>query len=130
MYWATVGIEPLLTQQQGKLAVAVNGTRQSITDVQQGKDCLRQCFAEKQALLILDDLWNAADAKVFAALDEGSRLLLTINDGYYLQQLAYYFAGAERESELQALLLNFDWLQRMLTATGVNSRILTIVAGD
>ena len=71
VYWVTVGIEPMLTRQQGRLAEAVSGEKPSITDVQQGKDCLRQCFAGKQALLILDDLWNTADAKAFAALDRG-----------------------------------------------------------
>jgi WD40 repeat protein len=122
VYWVTVGIEPLLTQQQGRLAAAVSGTRQSITDVQQGKDCLRQCFAGKQALLILDDLWNAADAKVFAALDEGSRLLLTTRDREILTVL-----GADEHTlglldEPQALELLAEWSGRTLDDLGENGR--------
>ncbi|PSN12426.1 hypothetical protein C7293_20250 [filamentous cyanobacterium CCT1] len=109
VYWVTVGIEPQLTRQQARLTEAVSGTPQSIADVQQGKDCLRQCFADKQALLILDDLWNAADAKVFAALDAGSRLLLTTRDREILTVL-----GAEEHTlglldEPQALALLADW---------------------
>ena len=108
-YWVTVGIEPLLTRQQSRLAEAVSGEKPSITDVQQGKDCLRQGFAGKQALLILDDLWNAADAKAFAALDEGSRLLLTTRDREILTVL-----GADEHilgllSEPQSLALLADW---------------------
>jgi WD40 repeat protein len=122
VYWVTVGIEPMLTRQQGRLAEAVSGEKPSITDVQQGKDCLRQCFAGKQALLILDDLWNAADAKAFAALDEGSRLLLTTRDREILTVL-----GAEEHTlglldEPQALELLAEWSGRTLDDLGEDGR--------
>jgi hypothetical protein len=35
----------------GRLAEAVSGEKPSITDVQQGKECLRQCFAGKHAMV-------------------------------------------------------------------------------
>jgi WD40 repeat protein len=122
VYWVTVGIEPMLTRQQGRLAEAVSGTKQSITDVQQGKDCLRQCFAGKQAMLILDDLWNAADAKAFAALDGGSRLLLTTRDREILTVL-----GADEHTlgllaEPQALELLAEWSGRTLDDLGEDGR--------
>jgi WD40 repeat protein len=122
VYWVTVGIEPMLTRQQGRLAEAVNGEKPSITDVQQGKECLRQCFAGKQALLILDDLWNAADAKAFTALDEGSRLLLTTRDREILTVL-----GAEEHrlgllAEPQALELLAEWSGRTLDDLGEDGR--------
>jgi WD40 repeat protein len=44
-------------------------------------------------------------------------------DRYLWHHLAYHLKGANRNSELRALLFNFDWLQAKLDATDVNALI-------
>ena len=41
------------------------------------------------------------------------------NDGYFFQQVSYHLREAKRESELQDLLVGFDWLRAKLAATDV-----------
>jgi WD40 repeat protein len=41
------------------------------------------------------------------------------NDGYFFQHLAYHLSQAGKESDLRALLLDFDWMQARLQAADV-----------
>ncbi|MFH7025042.1 MAG: NB-ARC domain-containing protein [Heteroscytonema crispum UTEX LB 1556] len=45
------------------------------------------------------------------------------NDGYIYQQLAYHLIEAGRTTELQQLLLDFQWLQAKLEKTNINALI-------
>ncbi|MEP0884824.1 WD40 repeat domain-containing protein [Microcoleus sp. FACHB-SPT15] len=45
------------------------------------------------------------------------------SDRYLWHHLAYHLSGASKNSELRALLFNFDWLQAKLDATDVNALI-------
>ena len=45
------------------------------------------------------------------------------SDRYLWHHLAYHLSGASRNSELRALLFNFDWLQAKLNATSIYSLI-------
>ena len=114
IYWITVGVEPQLMRQQIQLAEALNGHIHSITDVQQGKEYLRRCFAGKRCLLILDDLWQASDAKAFDALDESGQLLLTTRDREIITVLgaAEHILGLLNEE--QSLTLLAEWSGTML----------------
>ncbi len=45
------------------------------------------------------------------------------NDGYYFQRLPHHLVRADREAELEALLLDFQWLQAKLETAGVAALI-------
>ncbi len=45
------------------------------------------------------------------------------SDRYLWHHLAYHLSGASKNSELRALLFNFDWLQAKLNATNINALI-------
>jgi hypothetical protein len=46
------------------------------------------------------------------------------NDGYFFQHLALHLKEAGREDELQALLMDFDWIRAKLAATDVPSLLV------
>ena len=43
------------------------------------------------------------------------------DDGWLYGRIAYHLTGAERQTELRSLLLDFDWLQAKLGVTGVEA---------
>jgi WD40 repeat protein len=43
------------------------------------------------------------------------------NDGYFFEHLAYHLVGAGQQTQLQALLVDFRWIEAKLTATDINA---------
>src|SRR5262249_26354545 len=79
VFWLTLGRTPDdVTVWQGNLAEALAGHRVDVRTVREGKAKLSELFAARPpSLLILDDVWNIADADPFDAPVAPSRLLIT-----------------------------------------------------
>jgi hypothetical protein len=87
IYWITVGQQPRLESLQAQLAEWC-GERVSVEDVATGTRVLGEHLRGKVCLVVLDDVWQFAHAKVFDVLDGGSRLLVTTRDRSILTALA------------------------------------------
>jgi len=78
VFWLTLGQSPespmLL---QARLAAALGSSAGAPTNVEAGRAILREAFAKRACLLVLDDVWDADDVEPFNELGERSRLLVT-----------------------------------------------------
>jgi ribosomal protein L21 len=109
IFWVTVGIEPLLVSQQSDLAEALSGERLVFTNVNEGKTQLKILWAERASLLILDDVWQVADAEAFNALGFAGRLLITTRDGELITGLGATSYPLDVLNDTQALELLAVW---------------------
>jgi hypothetical protein len=107
--WVTFGQTPQILTWQSYLASALGDKQEAFTEVGLAKARLRELFAEKACLLILDDIWRLDDATAFDVLGERCQMLITTRDGVIVTGLGgeeYQLAVLE---EQQALELLADW---------------------
>jgi len=95
VFWLTLGRTPDdVVVWQGKLAQALAGRPVEIRTAREGKTTLGELFAARPpSLLILDDVWNIADADPFDAPAAPSRLLITTRN----QEVAQGLGATVRE---------------------------------
>lgn len=86
LFWLTVGQRPDALGIQGQLLAWI-GERGTFTTLADTRDALRRTLETKQALVVLDDVWNVRDAKAFDVLGPRSRMLVTTRDGSMLSAL-------------------------------------------
>src|ERR1022692_268353 len=81
IFWFTIGKESRLTFDQR--IEAVPGLRQLLGAYSGDQACIsqyRNAFRDKAALIVLDDVWHAADIEPFRTESPRSRLLVTTRD--------------------------------------------------
>src|SRR6185295_2025338 len=95
VFWLTLGRTPDdVAVWQGKLAQALAGHPIEVRTAREGKATLGELFAARPpSLLILDDVWNVADADPFDAPAAPSRLLITTRN----QEVAKGLGATVRE---------------------------------
>ncbi|MBD2205990.1 NB-ARC domain-containing protein, partial [Calothrix sp. FACHB-168] len=107
--WVTFGQTPQILTWQSYLASALGDKQAAFTEVGLAKARLRELFAQKACLLILDDIWRLDDATAFDVLGERCQMLITTRDGAIVTGLG----GEEYQlavlGEQQALELLADW---------------------
>ncbi|MBD2339581.1 hypothetical protein H6G64_21645 [Calothrix sp. FACHB-156] len=107
--WVTFGQMPQILTWQSYLAQALGEKQAAFTEVGVAKARLRELFAQKACLLILDDIWRLEDATAFDVLGERCQMLITTRDGAIVTGLG----GEEYQlailGEQQALELLADW---------------------
>jgi WD40 repeat protein len=86
VFWLTIGQQPQALARQADIARAF-GDPALFNDVQAGKVVLSQLLKDKRCLLILDDIWDAADFDPFDVLGNRCRVLITSRYGSMLQGL-------------------------------------------
>ncbi len=107
--WVTFGQTPQILTWQSYIASALGEKQAAFTEVGLGKARLRELFAQKACLLILDDIWRLDDATAFDVLGERCQMLITTRDAAIVTGLG----GEEYQlailGEQQALELLADW---------------------
>ena len=84
------------------------GRDDTFNSLAQGQAALRQMLANKAVLLVLDDLWRAADAQVFDVLGPRCRMLITTRDKGILDALRGELVPVSLFTETEALQLLAD----------------------
>ena len=92
-------------------------------------DVVRQYLQQETELVTVHNQFLDAYSQTLPPVSPSPRLPVTnwwelpTDEPYLWQYLAYHLTEAGREEELEALLLNFDWLQAKLNATDIYSLI-------
>jgi hypothetical protein len=112
IFWATLG-------QQPDISSFLHGWIQSLGDYDfkpTGIDAaslqLRTLLADKKALLVVDDLWNAEDVEPFRVAGDGCKLLVTTRETPVLGAIRY---DLDIMTETQSLALLTAYLKHELT---------------
>jgi hypothetical protein len=105
--WVSFGQQPNLAQLQRDVARAIGGDDPIENEVQ-GRVVLQQLLAQKAALLILDDVWEARHASAFDVLGPRCRALVTTRDAGILHALQGVTYQVELFTEAEALQLLAD----------------------
>jgi NB-ARC domain len=109
VFWVTFGQTPQILTWQSYLAQALGDKQAAFTEIGLAKARLRELFAEKACLLILDDIWRLDDATPFDVLGERCQMLITTRDAAIVTGLGgeeYQLAVLDAQ---QALALLADW---------------------
>ncbi|BAY07542.1 NB-ARC domain-containing protein [Calothrix sp. NIES-2098] len=109
VFWITLGQTPQILTWQSYLASALGEKQAAFTEVGVAKARLRELFAEKACLLIVDDIWHLEDATAFDVLGERCQMLITTRDAAIVTALGgeeYQLAVLGKQ---QALELLADW---------------------
>ncbi len=107
--WMTLGQTPALTARQTQIADALEDKPHAFTDVQQGRACLSELLADKDCLLILDDVWDVQHIRPFDALGPRCRMLLTTRDAGLIVALGATERRLDVLDDEQALRLLAQW---------------------
>ncbi|GAB1538882.1 hypothetical protein NUACC21_15460 [Scytonema sp. NUACC21] len=109
VFWVTFGQTPQILTWQSYLAQALGDKQAAFTEIGLGKARLRELFADKACLLILDDVWRLDDATAFDVLGEGCQMIVTTRDTAIITGLG----GEEHQLAVldaqKALALLADW---------------------
>ncbi|MBD2205557.1 hypothetical protein H6G33_24760 [Calothrix sp. FACHB-1219] len=106
VFWLTFGQTPQILTWQSYLASALGEKQAAFTEVGVAKARLRELFAEKACLLILDDIWRLDDATAFDVLGERCQMLITTRDGAIVTGLGgekYQLAVLGKQQALELL---------------------------
>ena len=109
VFWVTVGHRPDLLRILTELAVAAGEIRPFLDSPHQGKFLLSRLFAEREALLVLDDIWQLDTAKALDVVGPRGRLLITTRDAEILVGLGAEEHRVDVLSPEQALILLASW---------------------
>ena len=80
IFWVTVGERGDLVELQIRLLAQLGAGHGELRSASEGLALLRAALAERQCLLVVDDVWSAAAAQAFAAAGPRGRLLYTTRD--------------------------------------------------
>ena len=112
VFWVAVGQEPNLITLQVALAKALGEEQPTFSTVQQGKLELRELWAGKTALLILDDVWQIEHAAAFEGLGANSKLLVTTRNAQLMTALGATAHALDLLEDGQAIALLASWAQQ------------------
>ncbi|BAY07666.1 NB-ARC domain-containing protein [Calothrix sp. NIES-2098] len=104
--WITLGQTPQILTWQSYLASALGDKQAAFTEVGLAKAQLRELFAQKACLLILDDIWRLDDATAFDVLGERCQMLITTRDAAIVTGLGgeeYQLAVLGKQQALELL---------------------------
>ena len=87
VFWIAIGQHPDVLGLQRRLAQQF-GHDAPFNDEHAGKEKLRELLADREVLLILDDVWESPHAQAFNVIDPRSRILLTTRDAGLVTALA------------------------------------------
>jgi tetratricopeptide (TPR) repeat protein len=106
VFWLTFGTEPFLGMIWERLRGWLGGGGAIFANGTEAADFFEQATADKECLIILDDLWQSDHAKAFARLGDRSRLLVTSRHASVLTEMDAhpYELGLLSESEARTLL--------------------------
>ncbi|MBW4561527.1 MAG: hypothetical protein KME32_10310 [Mojavia pulchra JT2-VF2] len=128
VFWITFGQTPQILTWQSYLASALGDKQAAFTEIGLAKARLRELFADKTCLLILDDIWRLDDATPFEVLGERCQMLVTTRDAAIVTGLGgeeYQLAVLDAQ---QALALLADWANQpeMMHPTQQNDVVLQV----
>ena len=115
--WLTLGIEPRIAQKQAELAKMIDCQPHAFESTAEGRTALDRLLASKACLLILDDVWSAADVQeLIGNLGPQSRMLITTRDARIITALAAkeYPLGLLTENESRELLARWAGVDEAL----------------
>ncbi len=95
VYWIEIGQHPEVTSRQADLGALLGDSREHYTDPTAGKTRLSYLLADKQALIVLDDVWDHRVVEHFP-IGSACRWLLTTRSG----QVARLVDGVDVELDL------------------------------
>ncbi|KAB2946442.1 MAG: NB-ARC domain-containing protein (plasmid) [Candidatus Methanoperedens sp.] len=80
--WLTLGQQPDIARNMMAVGQAFNDDLKEYIDIESGKARIAKVLADKNCLLVLDDIWDVRHAEAFLnALGTRCRLLITTRDG-------------------------------------------------
>jgi WD40 repeat protein len=109
VYWVTFGQRPNLVALQKSLVESLSGAPEEIESIAVGTKRLSDLLADKNTLLVLDDVWEASQAQAFDALGPRSRLLVTTRDRLLLGAIGAETCDLDNLDGNSALLLLARW---------------------
>ncbi|MEH2086810.1 NB-ARC domain-containing protein [Nostoc sp.] len=112
VFWVAFGQTPQILTWQSYLASALGDKQAAFTEIRLAKARLRELFANKASLLILDDIWRLDDATAFDVLGEHCQMLVTTRDAAIVTGLGgeeYQLAVLDAQ---QALKILADWANK------------------
>jgi len=78
IFWLRLGIDPKITLKQSVLARMLDNKIHSFNDEEDGRAILSSLLADKNCLIILDDVWHAENVKaLLSSLGPRSKMLIT-----------------------------------------------------
>ena len=80
MFWVTAGEQPDLAGLQAGLLARLGAAGAAPRSAAEGAGLLRQALADRQVLLVVDDVWSAAAAQAFRVTGPRGRVLYTTRD--------------------------------------------------
>jgi WD40 repeat protein len=80
VFWVTVGEQPDLAGLQADLLSQLDALGPAPRSVAEGAGLLRQALADRQVLLVIDDVWSRAAAQAFRVTGPRGRVLYTTRD--------------------------------------------------
>ncbi|MFN6477929.1 NB-ARC domain-containing protein [Nostoc sp. DedQUE07] len=128
VFWVTFGQTPQILTWQSYLAQEFGDKQAAFTEIGLAKARLRQLFADKACLLILDDIWCLDDATAFDVLGEHCQMLVTTRNTAIVTGLGGEEYQLEVLDEQQALALLADWANQpeIIDPTQQNDVILQV----
>ena len=107
IFWIALGQEPNVMETQRWLARQLGGEGMFETKTD-GREELRKLLAEREALLILDDIWSREHAEAFNVIGPRGRILLTTRDAGLVTALAsrenHYEVNLPSQAEAEGIL--------------------------
>jgi WD40 repeat protein len=110
VFWIVVGQQPDLVRIQFELALAAGAKGPVLESRHQGKLLLSQLFADRAALLVLDDVWDLVAAESLYVVGSQGRLLVTTRDAEILVGLGASELRIDVLPPDQALVLLAGWV--------------------
>ena len=86
VFWLSFGREAVVTLRQAELARLLGDSAASFESWQQGRSRLSELTADRAALVVLDDVWQAGHAEGFTRLGPGMGLVVTSRDRAVLEK--------------------------------------------
>ncbi len=122
IFWIPMGQKPDIVDTQRRLVSTLGGDTM-FDDAYHGRECLRNLFAERTALLILDNVWRGIDVEHFDVAGIRCKLLITTRDTGLVTSCAGTGYDLKLPTTAEALAL-------LAAATGVSINSLSAQAEE
>ncbi len=108
--WLTIGQEPHLLQNMRQVGLAFDDNPAQYIDITSAKSRLVQVLADKNCLLVLDDMWDVSSAEPFInAIGPRCRVLLTTRDRGLVTAVGAQACQIDVLNDAEALKLLAGW---------------------
>jgi hypothetical protein len=102
--WATLGEKPAITRVQREWIGALGGSLVTVTSSESGQSELQRLAGKRALLLVLDDVWQAKDARDLEVTGPQVRVLITTRDAAQVEGSSLVPLELMRTAEARALL--------------------------